>query len=64
MKKIMVTSRSFGTGERALLAEMEEAGFEVLTGPTHHAVEDLRGQLGEAEGWIAGTGGSRKNTWI
>lgn len=60
MKKILVTSRSFGTGERALLAEMEEAGFEVLTGPPHHAVEDLRGQLREAEGWIAGTGGITK----
>jgi D-3-phosphoglycerate dehydrogenase / 2-oxoglutarate reductase len=60
VKKILVTSRSFGTGERALLAEMEEAGFEVLTGPPHHAVGELRSQLGEAEGWIAGTGGITK----
>lgn len=51
-----MTSRSFGTGKNPLVTEMEEAGFEVILGPSHHAVEDLRKPLLEAEGWIAGTG--------
>lgn len=56
MKKILVTSRSFGTGTIRLVEEMEGAGCQVVARPPHHALEDLRGPLAEAEAWIAGTG--------
>ena len=56
MRKILITSRSFGTGQKSLVTEIERAGFEVITGPPHHALADLKTALAEVEGWIAGTG--------
>jgi len=56
VKKVLVTSRTFGSGDRPLLEEMREAGVETVSGPSHHALGDLREALAEADGWIAGTG--------
>lgn len=56
MKKVLVTSRSFGSGDKPLVAQMNEAGVENLSGPSHHAVGEIREALAKAEGWIAGTG--------
>lgn len=38
------------------MAEMREAGFEAISGPSHHALGEIREELAEAVGWIAGTG--------
>ena len=56
MRKILITSRSFGSGSEPLVQQITQAGFEVVTGPSHHAIDELRDRLAEAEGWIAGTG--------
>ena len=56
MRKILITSRSFGSGTVPLVHHIEDAGFEVVMGPSHHAIDELREPLAEAEGWIAGTG--------
>ncbi|WP_051222738.1 NAD(P)-dependent oxidoreductase [Agrococcus lahaulensis] len=56
MASILATSRSFGAGDRDLVAELEAAGHRVVRGASDHPVEGLRDALGEADAWIAGTG--------
>jgi D-3-phosphoglycerate dehydrogenase len=53
---VLVTSRSFSSGSRDLLAELAAAGLDVVRGPATHDPEALRGPLASAVAWIAGTG--------
>jgi D-3-phosphoglycerate dehydrogenase / 2-oxoglutarate reductase len=53
---ILVTSRSFATGSRDLVAELGAAGYDVVRGPATHELAALREPLRTAVGWIAGTG--------
>jgi D-3-phosphoglycerate dehydrogenase len=53
---VLVTSRSFSTGDLVLAAELTEAGCEILTGPSDHNLEVLRPLLASATSWIAGAG--------
>jgi D-3-phosphoglycerate dehydrogenase len=51
-----VTSRSFSSGSRDLVAELSTAGLEVVRGPAGHDLVALRDLLSTAVAWIAGTG--------
>jgi D-3-phosphoglycerate dehydrogenase len=53
---VLVTSRSFSSGSRDVLAELSAAGFEVVRGPASHDVSALRDTLRTAVAWIAGNG--------
>ncbi|GAA5066276.1 D-3-phosphoglycerate dehydrogenase [Thermocatellispora tengchongensis] len=53
---ILVTSRSFSTGSADLVGRLRAAGHAVERGPATHDLDALRGPLGRATGWIAGTG--------
>jgi D-3-phosphoglycerate dehydrogenase len=53
---VLVTSRSFSTGDLDLRAELEAAGVTVLTGPPDHDLGFLGPQLSTAVAWVAGTG--------
>ena len=53
---MLVTSRSFSSGDLDLTAELTAAGCRVVTGPPDHDLEVLRPLLGPATAWIAGTG--------
>lgn len=53
---ILATSRSFSSGTIDLEARLTARGYTVRRGPSDHNLDDLRGDLAEAEGWIAGTG--------
>ena len=53
---VVVTSRSFSTGDLDLAATLEQAGCEVRTGPADHDPERLGPLLVDAGCWIAGTG--------
>lgn len=54
--KVLVTSRSFGSGSRDLLGELAAAGASVVRGPATHDLDELAPLLASADGWIAGTG--------
>lgn len=56
MRTVVVTSRSFSSGDLDLKARLHDAGLQVVVAPPHHQVEDLRGPLADAVAWIAGTG--------
>lgn len=56
MARILVTSRSFGSGDIPLVAELEQAGHEVVRGPASHDPAALSALLPGVEAWIAGTG--------
>ncbi|MGO3649085.1 NAD(P)-dependent oxidoreductase [Agrococcus casei] len=56
MAVILATSRSFGSGDRDLTAELAAAGHTVLRGPSSHEIDGLREALGQADAWVAGTG--------
>lgn len=56
MAVVLATSRSFGSGDRDLTAELEAAGHIVLRGPSSHDLDELRDALGQADAWVAGTG--------
>lgn len=56
MAVVLATSRSFGSGDRDLTAELEAAGHTVLRGPSSHDLDELRDALGKADAWVAGTG--------
>ncbi|MCR8669660.1 hydroxyacid dehydrogenase, partial [Agrococcus sp. HG114] len=56
MASILATSRSFGAGDRDLVAELEAAGHRVSRGASDHALGELRAALAEADAWVAGTG--------
>lgn len=53
---VLVTSRSFSSGSRDLVAELAAGGLEVVRGPVTHDLAALRDPLGTAVAWIAGTG--------
>lgn len=53
---ILITSRSFGSGQRDLVEEISQAGHTVVYGPPHHDLGELRNTLADVDGWIAGTG--------
>jgi len=55
MSTILTTSRSFGSGQRDLVAELETAGHHVLFGDPRHDLESMRSQLASADAWIAGS---------
>ncbi|SDJ04916.1 NAD(P)-dependent oxidoreductase [Nonomuraea jiangxiensis] len=54
--RVVVTSRSFGSGTRKVADELAAAGTEVVRGPATHDLAELGPLLAEADGWIAGTG--------
>lgn len=53
---VVVTSRSFSTGDLDLSATLTEAGCDVRTGPADHDPALLAPLLADAGCWIAGTG--------
>jgi D-3-phosphoglycerate dehydrogenase len=53
---VVVTSRSFSTGDVDLVARLEQAGCTVVHGPATHHLAELRPLLGDAVAWIAGAG--------
>ncbi|GLW07079.1 hypothetical protein Misp01_22090 [Microtetraspora sp. NBRC 13810] len=53
---VLVTSRSFSSGDVDVAAELTGAGLTVVRGPASHDLAELRGPLAEAVAWIAGTG--------
>ena len=56
MARILSTSRSFGTGDRPLLRDLEQAGHEIVRGPVTHDLDELADILPSIDAWIAGTG--------
>ncbi|WP_336644442.1 phosphoglycerate dehydrogenase [Microbacterium sp. USHLN186] len=56
MGVILVTSRSFSDGDLDLVARAQAAGHEIVRGPAHHDLDELRESLARADAWIAGTG--------
>ena len=53
---VLVTSRSFSSGDLDLAGELAAAGCEVVTGPSDHDLAVLAPLLASATAWIAGTG--------
>jgi D-3-phosphoglycerate dehydrogenase / 2-oxoglutarate reductase len=53
---VLVTSRSFSSGDLDLAGELHAAGCELVTGPSDHDLATLRPLLASATCWIAGTG--------
>lgn len=54
--RVLVTSRSFGSGRLDLRARLAAEGHTVLTGPADHDLAALASQLATVDAWIAGTG--------
>lgn len=52
---VLVTTRSFSTGQRDLLKELDDAGYDVVRGATDHDLAALADPLRSAVAWIAGT---------
>lgn len=53
---VLVTSRSFSSGDLDLAGELSRAGYEIVTGSADHHLETLEPLLAQAAAWIAGTG--------
>lgn len=53
---VLVTSRSFSSGDLDLAGELDAAGARLVRGPSDHALEVLRPHLATVSAWIAGTG--------
>jgi D-3-phosphoglycerate dehydrogenase len=53
---VLVTSRSFSSGDLDLARELQDAGCQVVLGPSDHGLDALRPSLARAAVWIAGTG--------
>jgi D-3-phosphoglycerate dehydrogenase len=53
---VLVTSRSFSTGDLDLAGELAAAGCRIVTGPSSHDLDVLRPLLADVTAWIAGTG--------
>jgi len=51
---VLVTSRSFSSGELDLTGELERAGLTVVRGAVDHDLERLQQPLADAVAWIAG----------
>lgn len=54
--RVLVTSRSFGTGGRDLARELVDAGYDIVRAAPAHTLDDLAAVLPDVDGWIAGTG--------
>ena len=55
MKKILITSRSFSSGNLDLLAQLTAAGYEPKFADSKHDLTELTKELPDAIAWIAGT---------
>jgi D-3-phosphoglycerate dehydrogenase len=53
---VVVTSRSFGSGALDLEGRITAAGYRVVRAGAGHDLDELAPLLGDAVGWIAGTG--------
>ena len=53
---VLVTSRSFSSGDLDLAGELTGAGCAVVTGPSDHDLDALRPALASATAWVAGAG--------
>ena len=53
---VLVTSRSFSSGDADLRGELDAAGCDVRPGATDHDLHALTPLLGEVVCWVAGTG--------
>lgn len=53
---VLVTSRSFSSGDFDANGALAAAGAELVHGPSDHELSVLRPALDEASAWIAGTG--------
>jgi D-3-phosphoglycerate dehydrogenase / 2-oxoglutarate reductase len=53
---VLVTSRSFGSGDADPEADLTEAGLRVVHGDASHDLDALRPDLADALAWIAGAG--------
>lgn len=56
MARILITSRSFGSGDGSPIQDLEQQGHEILRGPATHDLEQLLEILPSVDAWIAGTG--------
>lgn len=52
---VLVTSRSFSSGDLDLRAEVEGAGLELVVGPPDHDLTALAPLLARSTAWVAGT---------
>ena len=55
MKKILITSRSFSSGNLDLLAQLTAAGYDPKFADSKHDLTELTKELPDAIAWIAGT---------
>ena len=55
LKKILVTSRSFSSGNLDLFKYLEEHGFLTKMADSKHELSELSKELPDCVGWIAGT---------
>ena len=53
---VLVTSRSFGSGGLDLERRISDAGYRVVRAGAAHELDEVGPLLGDAVGWIAGTG--------
>ena len=53
---VLVTSRSFSSGNLDLAGELTAAGCRLVSGPPDHDLDALRDVLATSTAWIAGTG--------
>lgn len=53
---ILITSRSFGTGNEDTCHTLENAGFTIIRAESQHDPHELSAALPHVEAWIAGTG--------
>ena len=53
---VLVTSRSFSSGDLDLAGELTASGATIVTGPSDHDLDVLRPLLASASAWVAGTG--------
>lgn len=53
---VLVTSRSFSSGDLDARGQLESAGVRVVLGPADHDLETVRPLLAEVLAWIAGAG--------
>lgn len=51
---ILVTTRSFSSGKRDLIKELEQAGYQVAIGDFSHQLGEIKDLLPNAVAWIAG----------
>lgn len=55
-RTILVTSRSFGSGDQDITRVLSASGYSITRRGPEHRIEDLEPVLASAVAWIAGTG--------